>query len=71
MRAVINGFINMENVRYVLFFFHAQLGKHLNKEAMSTERNRQGSGGQDLGGCKQVLRVRERSMSVTPIEQPE
>lgn len=53
------------------FFFHAQLGKHLNKEAMSTERNRQGSGGQDLGGSKQVLRVRERSMSVTPIEQPE
>lgn len=52
-------------------FFNAQLGKHLNKEAMSTERDRQGSGGQDLGGSMRVLRVRERSMSVTPIERPE
>lgn len=43
----------------------------LNKEAMSTERDGLGSGGQDLGGSQPVFRGRERGVSVTPREEPE
>lgn len=37
------------------FIFNAQLVLHLNEEAMPTERDGLGSGGQDLGGAGECL----------------
>lgn len=72
MCAVINGFIDMENVRCVFVFFSScTAGKAFKHGGDVHCEGRAGLGRSRSWGSKRALRVRERSVSVTPIEQPE